>query len=54
MNVTVTKRYAKTFELFGSYTWSHAIDDAPEQNNIDSGAFLLSDWSNRRRDRATR
>jgi len=51
MNVTVTKRYAKTFELFGSYTWSHAIDDAPEQNNIDSGAFLLSDWSNRRRDR---
>ncbi len=50
-NLTVTKRYAKSFELFGSYTWSHAIDDAPEQNNIDSGAFLLSDWSNRRRDR---
>jgi len=51
MNLTVTKRYSKSFELFGSYTWSHAIDDAPEQNNIDSGAFLLSDWSNRRRDR---
>ena len=28
-----------------------AIDDAPEQNNIDSGAFLLSDPTNRRRDR---
>ena len=50
-NLTVTKRYSKGFELFGSYTWSHAIDDAPEQNNIDSGAFLLSDWTNRRRDR---
>src|SRR6202011_51711 len=31
--------------------WSHAIDDAPEQNNIDSAAFLLSDPTSRRRDR---
>lgn len=49
-NVSVTKRYAKQFELMGSYTWSHALDNAPEQNNIDSGAFFLSDWTNRRRD----
>ena len=51
LNVTLTKRYSAGFEVFGSYTWSHAIDDAPEQNNIDSGAFLLSDPTNRRRDR---
>ena len=32
--------------------WSHAIDDAPEQNNIDSGnGVTLSDPSNRHRDR---
>ena len=31
-----------------AYTWSHALDNAPEQNNIDSGAFFLSDWTNRR------
>ncbi len=49
-NVMVTKRYAKSFELMGSYTWSHALDNAPEQNNIDSGANYLSDWTNRRRD----
>jgi len=36
--------------LFGTYTWSHALDNAPEQNNIDSGAFYLSDPTNRRRD----
>lgn len=49
-NVMVTKRYAKQFEFMGSYTWSHALDNAPEQNNIDSGANFLSDWTNRRRD----
>ena len=51
LNLMVRKRYSRGFELFGSYTWSHAIDDAPEQNNIDSGAFYLSDPTNRRRDR---
>jgi Carboxypeptidase regulatory-like domain len=51
LNVTLTKRFAHGFEAFATYTWSHAIDDAPEQNNIDSGAFLLSDPANRRRDR---
>ncbi len=48
---TLAKRFSHNFEGFASYTWAHAIDDAPEQNNIDSGAFLLSDVSNRRRDR---
>jgi hypothetical protein len=51
LNLTVTKRFSHSFEVFGTYTWSHAIDDAPEQNNIDSGNFTLSDPTNRRRDR---
>lgn len=49
-NVRLTKRLSKSIEFWGSYTWSHALDNAPEQNNIDSGAFYLSDWTNRRRD----
>jgi hypothetical protein len=52
LNVTLTKRLSHDFEMFATYTWSHAIDDAPEQNNIDSPNFLLSDPTNRRRDRA--
>lgn len=48
---TVNKRMGKSLEAFASWTWAHAIDDAPEQNNIDSGAGWLSDISNRRRDR---
>lgn len=48
---TLNRRFARGFELFASYTWSNSIDDAPEQNNIDSGAGLLSDPTNRRRDR---
>lgn len=50
-NTTVNKRFSRGFEMFATWTWSHAIDDAPEQNNIDSGAFLLSDPTNRQRDR---
>ncbi len=49
--LTVNRRLGFGLEAFGSYTWSHATDDAPEQNNIDSGNFLLSDPSNRRRDK---
>jgi hypothetical protein len=46
------KRWAHGFELFATYTWSHAIDDAPEQNTIDSAnTETLSDPSDRRRDR---
>lgn len=51
LTLMLTRRFAGGFELFGTYTWSHAIDDAPEQNNIDSPNFLLSDSTNRRRDR---
>jgi hypothetical protein len=51
LNLTLTKRLSKGYELISTYTWSHAIDDAPEQNNIDSGAAFLSDPTNRKRDR---
>ncbi len=51
LNLTLSKRLSHGFEMFATYTWSHAIDDAPEQNNIDSPNFLLSDPTNRRRDR---
>ena len=51
LNVTLRKQLAKGFETYATYTWSHAIDDAPEQNNIDAGSNLLSDPTNRRRDR---
>jgi len=51
LNLTLTRRFSRGIEMFATYTWSHAIDDAPEQNNIDSPNFLLSDPTNRRRDR---
>jgi hypothetical protein len=51
LNLTVQKRLTRGYEVYGTYTWSHAIDDAPEQNNIDAGSNLLSDPTNRRRDR---
>ncbi len=51
LNFTFNKRFSHGFDAFATWTWSHSIDDAPEQNNIDSAAFYLSDPSNRRRDR---
>jgi len=52
LNFSVQRRFAHGYELLATYTWSHAIDDAPEQNNIDSGnSVTLSDPSDRRRDR---
>lgn len=51
LNLTLEKRWGPMGQVFATYTWSHAIDDAPEQNNIDSTAFL-ADPTNRRRDRA--
>jgi len=51
LNLTIEKRWGRMSQLYATYTWSHAIDDAPEQNNIDSTAYL-SDPTNRRRDRA--
>jgi hypothetical protein len=49
--VTLHHRLSHGLEMSAYYTWSHAIDDAPEQNNIDSAAQYPSDPSNRRRDR---
>jgi len=52
MNLSIQRRFAHGYELFATYTWSHAIDDAPEQNSIDSAnTVTLSDPSDRRRDR---
>ncbi len=50
-NLTVHKGLSHGYEFYATYTWSHAIDDAPEQHNIDSGAFFLADPTNRRLDR---
>lgn len=50
-NINIRHRLSQGLELFGTYTWAHAIDDAPEQNNIDAASNLLSDPTNRRRDR---
>lgn len=36
LNLTLNKRFSNGLERYATYTWSHAIDDAPEQNNIDS------------------
>lgn len=51
LNVRFDKRFSHGLDAFATWTWSHSIDDAPEQNNIDSGAAFLSDITNRRRDR---
>lgn len=52
LNVTLNRRYAHGISLFASYTWSHAIDNAPEQNIIDSSTTNWpEDPSNLRRDR---
>ena len=54
MNVLLTRRRSHGMDFSASYTWSHAIDDAPEQNVIDSSTSnWLSDPANRRRDRAS-
>jgi hypothetical protein len=50
-SATLRRRIASYGEYSISYTWSHAIDDAPEQNVLDSLDLLPSDPSNRARDR---
>ncbi|HTS66273.1 MAG TPA: TonB-dependent receptor [Candidatus Acidoferrales bacterium] len=50
-NLTLRKQTSKGIEFYATYTWSHAIDNAPEQNNIDAGAFLPADPTNLRRER---
>jgi hypothetical protein len=51
LSFTFSKRLSHGLDAFATWTWSHSIDDAPEQNNIDSAAAYLSDPNNRRRDR---
>ena len=51
MTVSFHKRMSAGLDTFATWTWSHSIDDAPEQNNIDSASAYLSDLTNRRRDR---
>ena len=49
---TLNKRFSRGFQVQVNYAWSHAIDDAPEENVLDSGAGIaLSDPTNRRRDK---
>ncbi len=53
LNVKLQRRFGQGYEWFATYTWSHAIDDAPEQNIIDSSTTNWpEDSTNRRRDRA--
>lgn len=51
MNLTLNRRLSRGMEFFASYTWAHAIDDAPEQNVLDSGGLLPQDTTNRRGER---
>jgi hypothetical protein len=52
MTVTLNKRFAHDFQMQVNYAWSHAIDDAPEENVLDSGAGIaISDPTDRERDK---
>ncbi len=49
---TLNKRFSHDFQAQVNYAWSHAIDDAPEENVLDSAAGIaLSDPTNRARDK---
>ena len=49
----LNKRFSKGYQFSANYTWSHSIDDAPEQNLVAvvNTNQVLSDPTNRRRDR---
>ena len=49
--VNYQHRFEHGILVNASYTWSHAIDDAPEANSYDQGSVFISDPTNRRRDR---
>jgi hypothetical protein len=49
--VNYSHRFEHGILVNASYTWSHAIDDAPEANSYDQGSVFISDPTNRRRDR---
>jgi hypothetical protein len=50
LTAQLIKRFSHGYQFTMSYTWAHAIDDAPEVNVLDSN-LQLSDPTNRRRDR---
>lgn len=47
----LAKRFADGYQFSANYTWSHSIDDAPEQNLVAVTDLVQSDPTNRRRDR---
>jgi hypothetical protein len=49
--LTYQRRLTQGLEVFGSYTWSHSISDAPEANAYDQGSLFIEDATNRNRDR---
>ncbi len=49
--LSLNKRFANGYQFSANYTWSHSIDDSPEQNIVAATAYSLSDPTNRRRDR---
>jgi hypothetical protein len=51
LEVNYQHRWSKGYQVAASYTWSHAITDAPEANAYDGGGLLIEDASDRRRDR---
>src|SRR5262249_3021651 len=53
LSVSLNKRFAHDFQLQASYIYSHAIDDAPEENSVDSARQTQSDPTDRSRDRGS-
>ena len=51
--ISLNKRFWKGYQFSANYTYSHAIDDAPEQNLVATqfSNLVLSDPTNRARDR---
>jgi hypothetical protein len=49
--LSLNKRFSSGYLFSANYTYSHSIDDAPEQNLVAATNFVLSDPTDRRRDR---
>ena len=47
----LARRFSRGYQFSANYTWSHSIDDAPEQNLVAVTDTVVSDPTNRRRDR---
>jgi hypothetical protein len=50
LSATLQKRFSKGYEFLATYIWSHALDDAPERNILDSSNLMPEDATNRHRD----